>query len=102
MARKLQPREKDLTVIVAAVNELVDGRSNNTGTVTLAVSAATTSVSFANCSTLSAIFLSPRTADAAAALSTTYVSTKLNGSFVLTHANNAQADRTFDFSCVGG
>lgn len=108
MARKLQPHETDLYAIVSTVNEVVDGRSNNCGlveestSVTLAAGATTTTKFFENMSTRSVILLSPRTADAAAALSTTYISTKANGSFTLTHLNNAQIDRTFDFACVGG
>lgn len=108
MARKLQPGEQDIYAIVNTVNELVDGRSNNVGNsttghgVTLRVSATTTQVFFATCSVTSMITITPRTANAAAALATTYVSSLLNGSFILTHANNTQADRIFDFSCVGG
>ena len=101
MARKLQPHEKDPYAIVSTVNELADGRSNNVGSVTLTPGATTTVVSFANASIGSAICLSPRTANAAAAIPTTFISVKLNGSFTLTHANNAQVDRTFDFACVG-
>lgn len=102
MARKLQPREPDVFTIVETVNQLVDGRSNNVGKVTLAVSAASTTVNFATVSVSSAIFLSPLTADAAAAIPTTYISSVLNGSFIISHANNAQADRTFAFAAVGG
>jgi hypothetical protein len=102
MARKLQPHEKEMFPVVSTVNELVDGRSNNVGSVTLTPGATTTTVTFATASSSSMIALSQRTANAAAALSTTFISSKLNGSFVLTHLNNAQVDRTFDFSCVGG
>ena len=102
MARKLQPRESDPFAIVETVNQLADGRSNNVGSVTLNVSAVTTSVNFPTVSVSSAIMLSPLTAHAAAAIPTTYISTILNGSFIITHANNTQTDRTFDFSAVGG
>lgn len=108
MARKLQPHEKDPYAIVSTVNELVDGRSNNCGmveegnAVTLKPGATSTTVFFATMSTRSVILLSPRTANASAAWSTTYILTKLNGSFVVAHLNNAQTDRTFDFACVGG
>lgn len=108
MARKLQPREKDLYAIVLTVNELVDGRSNNVGTVgnstqvTLTPGATTTQVNFPTISVSSMINLTPRTANAAAALATTYISTVLNGSFIITHVSSALTDRTFDFSAVGG
>jgi hypothetical protein len=102
MARRLQPHEKDLYAIVSTVNEVVDGRSNNVGQVTLVAGATTTTVYFPTVSLSSMITLTPRTLNAAAALSNTYVSTLLNGSFVLTHDNNTQTDRIFDFSAVGG
>lgn len=108
MARKLQPREPDLYTIVSTINELSDGRSNNVGCVAnntavkLVASATTTTVNFPTVSVSSMIILSPRTANAAAAVPTTYISSVLNGSFVITHANNTQTDRTFDFAAIGG
>jgi hypothetical protein len=41
------------------------------------------------------VMLSPRTANAAAAIPTTYVSAVEQGTFTLAHANNVQADKTF-------
>lgn len=41
------------------------------------------------------VMLSPRTANAAAAIPTTYISSVTQGGFTITHANNAQADKTF-------
>ena len=38
---------------------------------------------------------------AAATLATTYVSAMANGSFTITHTNNAQTDRIFGFACLG-
>ena len=108
MARKLQPHEQDMYALVSTINELVDGRSNNTGNVennsalTLVPGATTTTKFFPTCSHTSVILLVPRTANAAAAQATTYISKTFNGSFIVTHLNNAQTDRTFDFSCVGG
>ena len=102
MARKLQPHEQDPYAIVSTINELADGRSNNVGALTLHASATTTSVNFPTCSLTSTILLVPRTANAAAAVSTTYIQTILNGSFIVAHVNNTQTDRTFDFSCIGG
>jgi len=47
----------------------------------------------------------PTTANASAELgSGTWIvpeATILNGSFVITHANNAQADRTFRYAIIG-
>lgn len=87
--------------IVSAIMQIAQGRSNAVGTVTLAAGAGTTVVAFDNCSEESQVFLSPKTANASAAVSNVYVSSIGNGTFTLTHANNAQTDRTFGFACLG-
>src|SRR5262245_30443504 len=104
----LSPAERDLFRIVMAVRQLMEGRSNAVGTVTLQAGATSTTVAAPTCGPSSAIFLFPQTANAAAALATTYVAPSstppLNpapGSFVITHANNAQADRTFWYVALG-
>lgn len=93
--------EKDLTKFAFSIQELAMGRSNATGAATLTAGTTTTTVTAINCGAASKVFLSPTTANAATALATTYVSTVAAGSFILTHANNAQTDRTFGFVCLG-
>lgn len=93
--------ERDPFRIVQAVNELFQGRSNAIGECTLTASATSTVVSAENCGDESQVFLSPKTANAAAALATTYISAVTNGSFTITHANNAQTDRTFGYVAIG-
>lgn len=95
------PGEKDPVKVSAAINQLAQGRSNATGSVTLTVSTTTTTVTALNCGTGSVVLLSPKTSNAAGALGTTYVSTVANKSFTLTHANNAQSDRTFGWVAIG-
>ena len=91
----------DIDEIRDATRQLVRGRSNAAGTVTLTVSATTTVVTAPKIvSTSSAISLMPKTANAAAAIATTYITTA-NGSFTITHANTATADRTFRWSAQG-
>lgn len=104
MAILLRRGEKDLQRIVDAVVQLSEGRQNSVGDVTLRANQATTVVSFPNVSTDSRVFLFPKTANAAAAIATTYIlaANILNGSFTITHANNAQADKTFSYLCIGG
>lgn len=104
MAIKLLPQEKDITRIVQAVNEVVDGRHNAANTVTLTPGATTTVVSHPNCSLDCQPMLSARTANAAAAVATTYIKQVdiLQGQFTITHANNAQVDRTFGYTVTGG
>lgn len=93
--------ERDLGRIVTAVQQIEQGRLNVTGQVTLAAGTTKTTVKAMNCGAQCEVFLSPRTANAAAAVSTTYVSSVVNGGFELTHLNNAQTDRTFGFACLG-
>lgn len=102
-AQVLALDEKDLKRINSAINQLAQGRSNAVGTVTLTVSAATTVTTATNCGSGSVVVLSPKTANAATELGngTAYISTVANGSFTITHANNAQADRTFGWVALG-
>ncbi len=93
--------EKNPQVVNQAIQELQRGRSNALVLATLTAGATTTTVTAPNCGTGSAPILVPTTANAAAALATTYVSTISNGSFVLTHANNGQTDRTFRVVTLG-
>ena len=98
---KLKPNELEPRKIASSINRIVEGRTDNYGSVTLTANDTTTTVTNQWASENSTIVLSPRTANAAAAVATTYVSSKLNGSFVLTHANNAQTDKTFDYAMIG-
>lgn len=84
------------------INELLKGRANNVGEVTLTESTTTTVTTDTRIKQSMKIFISPLTANAAAALTNVYVSAVADGSFTLTHANNAQTDRTFDYVIHGG
>ena len=103
-----QPQEKDISKrvrqLAQTTNQLLRGRSNIHGTVTLTVSAATTTVTTPLADSSKVLILEPTTANAAAELGagTCYRSATTGGvSFVLTHANNAQADRTFNYALLG-
>ena len=87
--------------LVDAVNRLMDGRSNAFGDVTLTASATTTAVTDYRVGADSVISLMATTSNAAAALGTTYVSARTQNGFTLTHANNAQTDRTFGYAITG-
>lgn len=93
------PSETSWPRIVRSVRDLFEGRSNAAGSFTLTASATSTSVTATNCSASSTIFFAPTTANAAAEIGAggMYVSAKAKGSFTVTHANNAQTDRTFDY-----
>jgi len=86
-----------------AIREMADGRSNGFGSVTLADGTATTVVSDRRVGTDTVVTFMPTTANAAAEVGAggMYVGTVTNGSFTITHANNAQTDRTFTY-CLQG
>lgn len=115
MAIQLQRGERDLQKIVDAIIQLNQGRQNSVGTITLTPGQTTTVVTrslpvgsivgaAANCSPDARVFLFPQTANAAAALATTYIlaANIILSQFTITHANNAQVDRTFSFLIIGG
>lgn len=83
-----------------AVNGLLLGKSNNVYTVTLTAGVAVTTISNSQITADTVAVLVPTTANAAAALATTY-QTAAPGAITLNHANNAQVDRTFRYVLVG-
>ena len=86
-----------------AIRELIDGGSNAVGTVTLTANVTTTTVTRSTIKRTGVVLLSPRTANAAAALATTHIAVAAaGGGFTITHANNAQTDRTFGYVVIGG
>lgn len=88
--------------VAEVVNSILNGKINSYGSVTLTDNAASTTVAAPYCSGESVVSLMPTTANAAAEIGngTMYV-TPDNGEFVITHANNAQTDRTFGFVVLG-
>lgn len=90
--------------LVDAVIQILTGRQNSVGDCTLAAGATSTTVVFVNCSRDCRIFLFPQSANAAAALATTFITAAniKQGNFVITHANAGTTDRTFSFLCIGG
>lgn len=95
--------------IKQVLNGILKGRVNCTGSVTLTANAGTTTVTRVGFQSQQAVFFFPTTSNAAAELGngTMYVSAKNSATssaqpnFVITHANNAQTDRTFDYVVFG-
>lgn len=87
------------------INDLGHGHSNNSGMFTLTANVASSTMTDDRIGFNSAIILIPTTANAAAELGagTLYISEtgRVNGSVVITHANNAQTDRAFRFLVAG-
>ncbi len=99
----ISPAETSPSRFANAIRQLQQGRNNATGSCTLATGATSTVVKAPNCAPTAAVFLFPATANAAAALATTYVTAGNvgNGQFTVTHANNSQADRSFFYVVLG-
>lgn len=95
----------ELSKVIQAVNQLIRGGTNASGTVTLAANATTTTITSENINSRTRLILFPATANAAAELGagTMYVSAVVSGlspaqgTATITHANNAQTDRTFNW-----
>lgn len=87
--------------IVTTVNSTLQGKMNAVLPVTLAASAATTTVIDARISAFSSLTFSPITAHAAAEIPTLYVQSQTSGQAVLAHTNNAEADRNFNMTIIG-
>lgn len=102
MYRKLNPAGGTPREISEVVNNLVEGKSNNTGTITLAVaSATTTTLTDERIGFESIILFMPTTANAASAMTNLYVSARAKGSATLTHSANTSADKTYGYMVIG-
>lgn len=89
-------------LIATALNGAMQGHINCGKTVTLVANAASTTVVDARINLLTAVLACPLTADAAAEIGAgTMYFTPAVGQVVITHANNAQADRTFNLAMIG-
>lgn len=95
--------ETRLTALVQSIRELFEGRSHAVGELTLTPNATSTTVDAPNCGVDSRISLHPRTAHAATALATTYITAANTkpGQFIVTHANTADVDKSFAYSIRG-
>lgn len=94
-----------LLKVSKAANNMRNGNMNTGGLITLTASVASTTVTDSRISVDSTFVLVPTTANAAAELGngTLYFleAGRVNGSIVITHANNAQTDRTFRIVIIG-
>jgi hypothetical protein len=78
------------------LNDAIRGKLNIQTEVTLTANAASTTLADDQITTHSTLVLVPLTANAAAAITTTWHDAPTKGSCVINHANNAQTDRDFD------
>lgn len=90
-------------IIAQWINGLLDGKLDVVGTFTLAANAGSTVVADNKFEANMVVLWVPTTANAAAEIGngTLYLSDRSFQSFTLTHANNAQTDRTFLYVRLG-
>ena len=98
-------RASPLEVTNGIVERINRGKINASIDVTLTASAASTTITDARLASTSILLFDPTTAHAATELAagTMYVlaANRTNGSATITHANNAQTDRTFRVLIIG-
>lgn len=92
----------DAQDVSTVVNNILAGKQNNTGSVTLAVSATTTAVTNYIVGPESVILFMPTNLAGAGELAAggMYVSARVKNAFTITHAS-AGTTRTFDYVVVG-
>lgn len=97
------PGTSDLRQIVESIRSIFRLRLDAAGEVTLTINVATTTVTDIRVGVNSVVVLQPMAAVSATEQGngTIYVSSVANGSFVITHANNATAGRIFRYIVMG-
>ena len=83
------------------VNNLLQGKLNCTGSVTLTAGATSTTLTDTRIGGTSKIFFSPTTANAAVATANLFVASLADGSATLTHSNTGTTDRIFSYAVIG-
>ena len=83
------------------INNVMDGKINSTGEITLTASATSTTLSDARIGANSVILFMPRSANARTALNTLYVSARASGSATLTHASSTNTDQDLSYVIIG-
>lgn len=99
--QSLQPQSATTLQVATTLNEMLKGRGNNVGSITLTPSVTTSTISDIRIKQTMTAVLIPRTANAAAAMTNVYISAVADGSITLTHSSTATVDRTFDYILHG-
>jgi len=101
MYRKLPFQGGEPRLVAEVVNNAVEGKTNNTGTVTLGASVTETTLYDERLGFDSVIVLSPRTEHSADELPHTYIKTKNKGNVIIGHRNHVHTDVIYDYIIVG-
>lgn len=94
-----------LRKVIRVLSGMMQGKTNNTGSLTLTANSATTTITFPpnKIGQFTVVTLQPTTSNAAGALSSLYVSSRsvANHTVTFTHANTASTDRVFNYVLTG-
>lgn len=101
MFRVLPPFGGDQRAVAEIVNGIMNGKTNNTGTITLSESSTTTTLVDARIGKESVILFTPLSSHSAAEMAHLYISAQTNGSATITHRNTGHADLNFQYIVVG-
>ena len=102
MFRSLPPFGGDQRQTAEVVRGLMDGKSNNTGSLTLATGAATTTtLNDRRISADSVIMFVPASTAANADSTRIYASNQGQGTATVNHAANITADKTYKYVVIG-
>jgi len=101
MFRRLPPFGGDERAVAEIVNNIMDGKTNNTGRVTLSQSSTTTVLNDYRIGVDSVILFTPLSDHAAAEMAHLYISSQTNGSATITHRNTSNTDLNFQYIVFG-
>lgn len=99
--RRLQPQFATTREIAEVANNMLNGKLNCTGSITLNSTGTTTTLYNERISYDSVIILMPRNSNSAGETDHTYVSSKAIGSCVITHRNHGHTDCNWDYVIIG-
>lgn len=101
MFRRLSPQGGDPRTVAEIVNNIMDGKTNNTGTIKLTSGATSTILYDARISAESVIIMTPMSSNAAKEFGSAYISARSNGQATITHQNTGHADLNYTYAIVG-
>ena len=101
MFRRLPPFGGDQRAVAEIVNGIMDGKTNNTGRITLAQSSTTTTLTDARIGIDSVILFTPLSDHAASEMAHLFISSQTTGSATITHRNTGHNDLNFQYIIVG-
>jgi hypothetical protein len=101
MFRLLPTFGADQRGVAEVVNGIMNGKTNNIGTITLTQSSTTTTLTDARIGNKSVILFTPTSSHAAQEMAHLFISAQTSGSATITHRNTGHNDLNFQYIIVG-